>query len=230
MPDGIIGHSAGEIACAYCDNCLTTEEAVIASYLRGKVSIETRVIKGMMAAVGLGYQNIKDICPETIDIACHNGPDSCTISGPVEDVEAFCKKLKADNIFVKLVNVANIAYHSRYIKSMVPQLLSSLNDIIPNPKARSSKWISTSSPYHLWNTYDSKYLSGTYLTNNLINSVYFEECLKFIPKNAVLIELAPYGILQAILKRSLSSSCTNISLTKKFSDSALEVLFTSLGQ
>lgn len=51
-PDGIIGHSVGEIGCAYADGCLTLEEAVMSSYARGVSSIEIETVKGMMAAVG----------------------------------------------------------------------------------------------------------------------------------------------------------------------------------
>lgn len=44
----------GENACAYADGCLTLEQAVLASYERGMASINTKTIKGMMAAVGNG--------------------------------------------------------------------------------------------------------------------------------------------------------------------------------
>lgn len=32
QPDYLMGHSVGEIACAYCDDCLTMEEAILCSY------------------------------------------------------------------------------------------------------------------------------------------------------------------------------------------------------
>ncbi len=51
-PDGIIGHSVGENACAYADGCLSLEQAVMASYVRGVASTEVPTIKGMMAAIG----------------------------------------------------------------------------------------------------------------------------------------------------------------------------------
>ena len=52
-PDGIIGHSVGENACAYAAGCLTLEQAVLASYARGIASNEAETIKGMMAAIGI---------------------------------------------------------------------------------------------------------------------------------------------------------------------------------
>lgn len=52
VPDLILGHSAGEMGCAYADGCITVEQAVLGSYARGIASTSTKTIRGMMAAVG----------------------------------------------------------------------------------------------------------------------------------------------------------------------------------
>lgn len=52
VPDGIIGHSVGELGCAYADGCLSAEEMILSSYSRGKASLEATLIRGMMAAIG----------------------------------------------------------------------------------------------------------------------------------------------------------------------------------
>ncbi len=52
-PDGLIGHSVGELGCAYADGGLTADEAVIAAYLRGKCILEENLPAGGMAAVGM---------------------------------------------------------------------------------------------------------------------------------------------------------------------------------
>jgi len=54
-PDGIIGHSVGELGCAYADGCFTAEEMILAAYARGRASLETDFIPGMMAAIGNFY-------------------------------------------------------------------------------------------------------------------------------------------------------------------------------
>lgn len=51
-PDGIIGHSVGELGCAYADGCFTAKEMILSAFSRGKASIETQLVKGVMAAVG----------------------------------------------------------------------------------------------------------------------------------------------------------------------------------
>lgn len=78
---------------------------------------------------GLGYKDIRSRCPPEIEIACHNGPDSSTISGPEEVVKKFVAELQADNIFARTVNVSNIAYHSRYIANAGPKLLKYLKEV-----------------------------------------------------------------------------------------------------
>lgn len=51
-PDGIIGHSLGEVACGYADGCLSQREAVLAAYWRGQCIKDAHLPPGSMAAVG----------------------------------------------------------------------------------------------------------------------------------------------------------------------------------
>lgn len=94
----MIGHSVGELGCAYADGCFTAEQMILAAYSRGLASIETKMIQGSMAAIGLGYEEIKNICPTDIEVACHNGHDSCTISGPIQSIKEFVAKLQVRTI------------------------------------------------------------------------------------------------------------------------------------
>ncbi|KAF2893821.1 hypothetical protein ILUMI_12358 [Ignelater luminosus] len=225
-----MGHSVGELGCAYADGCLSAEQMVLCAYSRGRASLEADLIKGMMAAVGIGYSQIKDQCPSSIEVACHNSSDNSTISGPTEDMEVFVNQLQGRGIFARLVNVSNIAYHSRYIKPAAPLLLKYLQEVIPEPLPRSSKWISTSIPEDQWNTDLARLSSAEYHTNNLLSSVLFEEGAKHIPQQAIVIEIAPHGLLQAILKRSLNATITNIPLTNKTSNNGLKFLLAALGK
>lgn len=103
--------------------------------------------------------------------------------------------------------------------------------VITEPKERSSKWISTSIPEGRWDETLAKYCSAEYLTNNLVSSVLFEEGCKHIPENAIVIEIAPHGLLQAILKRSLHPTCSNVSLTLRSNKSnSVNFLLTAIGK
>jgi fatty acid synthase len=68
---------------------------------------------------GMGHEEVKDMLPEEIQVACHNAPDNCTLSGPAEHVTEFVAKLQKKNIFAKSVNVSERAYHSRYVHPAV---------------------------------------------------------------------------------------------------------------
>ncbi|KMQ97230.1 fatty acid synthase [Lasius niger] len=230
VPDNIIGHSVGELGCAYADGTFTAEQMILSAYSRGLASIETEVIYGSMAAIGLGYEDIKNMCPPDIEVACHNASDSSTVSGPAESMKNFVAQLQAKEIFAKEVACSNIPYHSRYIAPAGPKLLAYLGKIIPQPKPRSRKWLSTSVPRSKWSTASAKLSSAEYHTNNLLNPVLFEETARMIPKDAVTIEIAPHGLLQAILRRSLGSDVTNIALTKRGHRDNSEVVLQAIGK
>ncbi|KAH9645163.1 hypothetical protein HF086_005708 [Spodoptera exigua] len=229
VPDNIIGHSVGELGCAYADGCFTAEEMILSAYSRGLVSLQTPFIRGSMAAVGLGYKAIKALCPPEIEVACHNSSDSSTISGPADIMKTFVAELTSRGIFAKEVPCSNIAYHSRYIQDAGPGLLKYLKEVIKNPKERSKKWVSTSVPQNQWNEPAAMYSSAEYHTNNLLNAVLFEETSKLIPANAIVIEVAPHGLLQAILKRSLAE-CTHIPLTRRGHADPVKFLLEAFGK
>ncbi|XP_055905959.1 fatty acid synthase-like [Eupeodes corollae] len=228
-PDYIIGHSVGELACAYADGCFTAEQMILSAYYRGKVSLEKSMIKGAMAAVGLSYNEIRGMLPETIEVACHNSSTSCTISGPAEDVTAFVEQLKSQNIFAREVACSNIAYHTRHIAHLGADLLKYLNHVIPTPKKRSNKWLSTSVPQKYWSRPESQLSSSQYHTNNLLGSVLFEETTALLPHNALTIEIAPHGLLQSILKGSIPNGI-HVSLTQRNNKDNLNYFLTALGK
>lgn len=228
-PDYIIGHSVGELGCAYADGCLTAEEMILCAYSRGMASNETEVIFGSMAAVGLGYQEIRTLLPPAIEVACRNSANSCTISGPAENVKTFVQSLQDKGVFAKEVKTANIAYHSKYIAEMGPNLLQRLHKILREPKFRSDKWLSTSVPRSKWGVLENQLCSAEYQTNNLLNPVLFEETLAMLPKDSLIIEIASHGLLQGILKKSLPNSIY-ISMTQRNSSDSMKTLFSALGK
>ena len=50
--EGYVGHSVGELGCAYADGALTAEQTVLAAYWRGRAVEEADLTEGAMAAVG----------------------------------------------------------------------------------------------------------------------------------------------------------------------------------
>lgn len=87
VPDGIVGHSTGEMGCGYADEALTRAQTMALAYHRGKTIMAQREeMRGAMAAVGLSWEEAAKRCPEGVVPACHNGAESVTISGDAEKV------------------------------------------------------------------------------------------------------------------------------------------------
>jgi len=90
--------------------------------------------------------------------------------------------------------------------------------------------VSSSIPESKWEDDMAKYSSPEYHTNNLLGQVLFEEASWHIPEDAILIEIAPHGLLQAILKRSLSEKVTNIPLTNRSTKDSVKFLLSAFGK
>lgn len=99
-----------------------------------------------------------------------------------------------------------------------------------NPKLRSNRWKSTSLPEDQWGTPNAQYSSVDYHLNNITAPVQFRGAMKHVPENAITIEIAPHCLLQAILKRSLPPTVTNIGLTKKTASNHLHFLLEAIGK
>uniref|UniRef100_A0A8C9SU62 Fatty acid synthase n=1 Tax=Scleropages formosus TaxID=113540 RepID=A0A8C9SU62_SCLFO len=230
QPDGIVGHSVGELACGYADGSLSRSEAILAAYWRGRCIKEANLPAGGMAAVGLTWEECKAQCPQGVVPACHNAEDTVTISGPQEAVSQFVAQLKESGVFAKEVRSAGVAFHSYYMASIAPALLSALKKVIKEPKARSARWISTSIPQSDWESPLALYSSAEYHVNNLVSPVLFQEGLRLVPDNAVVVEIAPHALLQAILKRSLKPTCSILPLMKRGYPSNLEFFLSHIGK
>uniref|UniRef100_A0A914ZHK0 Fatty acid synthase n=1 Tax=Parascaris univalens TaxID=6257 RepID=A0A914ZHK0_PARUN len=231
-PDGIIGHSTGEMGCGYADGGLTREQTMRLAYHRGATIMNSdEKIEGGMAAVGLTWEEASKRCPEGVVPACHNSVDSVTVSGNAEQVERFVEELKKEDIFAKAVDSSGVPFHSPIMRKVKDKMLNAMRTIVPDPKPRSSRWISTSIPEAEWESDLAQMCSADYHTNNAISPVLFYEALQKIPANAVTIEIAPHCLMHSILRRSLHKTCSNIGLMNaKEKERELEAFLQSLGK
>ncbi|XP_062234915.1 fatty acid synthase [Platichthys flesus] len=230
QPDGIIGHSAGELACGYADGCLGHSEAILAAYWRGRCVKEAKLPPGGMAAVGLTWDECLAKCPQGVVPACHNAEKTITISGPQEAIRKFVSELKDQGVFAREVHTAGVAFHSYFMASIAPNLLAALKKVIKEPCQRSSRWVSTSIHQSAWDSPLALYSSAEYYVNNLVSPVLFKEGMSLVPENAVVVEIAPNAVLQTILKRSLKPTCSVLPLMKIGIPNNLEFFLSNLGK
>lgn len=183
-----------------------------------------------MASVGLTWKEAKERCPPLVYPACHNSQSNVTISGDPKETNKFMADLTSEDIFVRKVNSVGYAFHCRHIAKAAPILKTSLDKVIPNPKPRSSKWISTSVPKSSWENGNAKLCSAEYFVNNLLSPVLFQEGIGFIPKNALLIEIAPSGLFQGLLKKSIGTECATVNLAKRDHNDNVNFFLSALGK
>lgn len=226
VPDFMIGHSAGEIGCGYADGTLTIEQALRATCQRGKTC---DVIEGAMAAVGLSYKDALEHLSDDIDVACHNSSTSCTISGPFQSIQKCVEELKGKSIFTKLICSSGMAYHSRYMLNSKKNYKQFLQTIIPEPKRRSNKWISTSFPKDKHHLEESQFSSAEYFATNMCNPVYFEEACNEIPRNAITLEIGPHALLMPLVKRAMEDGI-HFGLTKRSNLEGVKYFMETIGE
>ncbi|KAH7950233.1 hypothetical protein HPB49_021391 [Dermacentor silvarum] len=138
-------------------------------------------------------------------------------------------QLQAENIFARKVNSFGVAFHSKHIESIGPAFREVLNKAIPHPKPRSKRWISTSVPESRWHEPGSQLCSAEYYTNNFLKPVLFRDALKHAPKDAILLEIGPHCLLQAILRRAVGPDASCLGLMKRDADN-LQYFLSSLGK
>ena len=108
--------------------------------------------------------------------------------------------------------------------------VSIILQVIKTPKARTNRWLSSSIREADWSSDLAKFSSSDYHVNNLVSPVLFQEALGHVPDNAVVIEIAPHCLLQAILKRSLSRESCIVGLMKRGHEDNVEFCLTNLGR
>jgi len=63
-----------------------------------------------------------------------------------------------------------------------------------------------------------------------VSPVLFQEALQHVPDNAIVVEIAPHSLLQAVLRRALASTCNIVGLMDKRQPDNLVHLLTVFGK
>ncbi len=133
-PDAVFGHSVGEIAAAYAAKVLTAAEAVA---IVAKRSLHQDLLagEGKMAAVVLGEdaalafakaRGLDNIC-----IAAVNAPNSVTISGPADEIEAYRDAARKSQIVAHVLDI-NYPFHHPIIDRAREAFFADLPDLAPD--------------------------------------------------------------------------------------------------
>lgn len=119
----IVGHSSGEIACAFAAGFISASQAIRVAHLRGIVSAEHASSpsgqRGAMLAAGMSYDEAEELCEldafeGRVCVAASNSPESVTFSGDIDAIEHVQGVLEDESTFARMLRV-DTAYHSHHM-------------------------------------------------------------------------------------------------------------------
>lgn len=206
-----IGHSLGEIACAYAAGLLTEKETIMIAYKLGRVLDDNQKdIAGKMVAVWMSEEQVSKLFEEkltgfnvnksTIRISCINGPNSVTLSGKPNDMDWFCNELRRLSIDFHVVS-ERFALHNQLImnqsiRNKMKQAVQEISQLAANYDRTKTGWITTS----VQNP-ETRQANAEYFASNFCCKVDLLGALMKLPSNSIVIETGPSGIFGSQIKQ-----------------------------
>lgn len=193
-PDGIVGHSVGEVAAAYCAGALTLEQAVEVIYHRSREQ-DKASNSGKMLATDLTYHeavNRIEGLGNKVSVAAINGPKMTVLSGDSGPLEVISKALEQEERFGKFLQV-NIPFHSYHLDQIEEGMMSSLKNLNPS-KAQIPLYSTVTGKQE-----DGLHLNNRYWFKNARDTVHFFHAIEKMIADGfdTFLEIAPHPVLGA---------------------------------
>ena len=193
-PEGVIGHSIGEVAAAYAAGALTLEQAVQVIFHRSRGQ-HAATGKGKMLAASIDQKEaealIRDV-KDVVSIGAVNGPNRIVLSGDEAPLQEIAEQLESKDIFNKFLRVT-VPFHSHHMEPLKEELISSLSGLQP-----------ALAKLDLYSTVTGKKEDGSHLVSeywyeNVRQPVYFANALEEMMKDGydLFIEIGPHPALAA---------------------------------
>jgi acyl transferase domain-containing protein/thioesterase domain-containing protein len=109
-PSALVGHSIGEYAAACEAGIFSLKDAL--NLVRERGRIMQSMAPGTMIALPLPESEVRQIIPESLDLAVVNAPRISVVSGPSQEIESFEKQLEERGIMFRRLQTSH-AFHSR---------------------------------------------------------------------------------------------------------------------
>lgn len=223
VPHAVVGHSSGEIAAAYAAGHLTDTQAILVAYFRG-FAVGGLKSKGAMLAAGLAPEDAKLLIEGKglegqVRVACVNSPESVTLSGTTDGIEALMTDLQGKQKFARKLQTGGRAYHSHMMEEIGPlyeELLAPLFDSKSDGNAPGAdtavqaKMYSSvgHSPKELGFVDTNTYMPS-YWRKNLEQPVQFSNAVANLVagenKSVHLVEIGPHAALKGPIKQIRTS-------------------------
>ncbi len=193
-PDLVCGHSVGELSAAAFAGVLTDDEAVVLAAGRGRLMAQAAAQQptGMLALLG-GQLDESDYQAAGLELATVNVTGQVVLGGPVEALDAWTPP---QGVRARRLEVAG-AFHTSAMTGAVEGFAALVADLTPRD-ARCDV---------LANADGAALRDGREVLDRLVGQltrpVRFDLCLAAASAATRAVELAPAGVLRALMKRAL---------------------------
>ncbi|RNL83724.1 alpha/beta fold hydrolase [Sinomicrobium pectinilyticum] len=197
-PDGVVGHSMGEVAAAHIAGILSLDDAARIICKRSALMKTVSGKGGAMMVTELSYKEasgwIEREYPE-LSVAVNNSPRSTVLAGDQKVMDKVKSVLEQRDIFCRQVKV-DVASHSRQMDPLTGELKEALQDIKPQPGT-----------IPVFSTCRNKIVDGEelhadYWVDNLRNTVQFTSAMTYLMNEGytVFMEIGPHPVLSNAIK------------------------------
>ncbi|MBE7171675.1 MAG: SDR family NAD(P)-dependent oxidoreductase [Williamsia sp.] len=207
--DGVVGHSAGEVAAAYASGALSLEEATRLVYYRATLQQRTAG-SGRMLAIGLDRAGVEALLQEAgltygdgdglsvdVEIACENAPASMVVCGKGKTMQPLIQLMESRSIQHRLLR-GNIAFHSQAMNGIKEDVFTSLRFLDDGPFDHTTPFISSVTG-KLATQLDSAYW-WTNIRRPVLFSAAIEEAA-IVCKPDIVLEVSPHNALSTVVEQ-----------------------------
>jgi len=195
-PQGMIGHSIGEITAACISGCMSLEHALEIVAVRGRLMDEQE--PGAMLAVGLKEDEITAMLNKDLSLAAVNSPKHCVVSGKAGAIEKLERQLSetGKNIFYRRLRTSH-AFHSPLMEPIMDEFAAAAGKIqwhpprIPFISCVTGTWVR-----------EEEACSPQYWAQQLRKTVRFSDGIREVLKDSspILLEVGPGSSLGVLAK------------------------------
>ncbi|KAI9163910.1 putative polyketide synthase [Paramyrothecium foliicola] len=215
----VLGHSSGEIACAYAAGFVSASQAIRIAHLRGLTSRHAGAsgVEGAMMAVGTSFDDATELCAleafeGRITVAASNSPESVTLSGDRDALLEAQEIFNEESKFNRILKVDK-AYHSHHMIPCSEPYVAALKacgcdsfDLDVKPHVT---WISSVHEGRIMKPED---LKAEYWRDNLLSPVLFS-----------------YAVEQAMVKHLPLDICVEVGAHATLKNPALQTIQNCYG-
>jgi acyl transferase domain-containing protein len=189
-----------------------------------------------MLAVGLGAAQLVPLIrpyQSRLVVACHNSPNSTTVSGDSDAIDELESVLCSEGIFARVVRTGGQAYHSHHMHEISLRYL----ELLEEEGAYALSAASLKARVPMFSTVTGKliqdnFINAEYWKDNLRSQVLFDEAMLALlassNKPNIVIEIGPHstlsGAVRQICKGADLAPVTYLSTLKRGEDDQIQLL------